>query len=137
MIEGRVAAVLTRRELVLNVGSDQGVTKGMKFAVLNQNGLSIRDPDTGEELGSVPIEKVLVETVRIQPKLCVARTFRKFRKNVGGSLPSSVLFGPAKYVEEYESLLLEDKPSAEMLDEADSYVKVGDPVRQVINNEYE
>jgi hypothetical protein len=82
-IEGRVAQILTARELVINRGSAEGVEVGMRFAVLNRRGTDIKDPDTGEPLGSVEIEKVLVKVVRVDEHLSVTRTFRTYR--VGGS----------------------------------------------------
>jgi len=137
-IAGKVAQILNRRELVITAGSDQGVEPGMKFAVLNPKGAEIHDPETGEVLGSVEVPKVLVEAVRIQPRLSVARTFVTKRSNVGGSGSSlaSMLFQPPKWVEEVETLKLSDKPFEEDLDERESYVKIGDPVIQVIGDEF-
>lgn len=136
-IRGFVAAVLNRRELVLNVGSDHGVEIGMKFAVLNRQGLSITDPETGEMLDSVEIPKVLVQVARTQPRVAVARTFVRRSRNVGGSGPSiASLFEPRRMVTEYETLRSADKPYEEELDETESYVKAGDPVVQVIGDEF-
>jgi cell shape-determining protein MreC len=42
-LRGAVAAVLTDRELVINLGSERGVKPGMRFAVLNSKGLGIID----------------------------------------------------------------------------------------------
>ncbi len=138
MIEGRVAAILTRRELVLNVGTADGVSKGMKFAVLNEHGLEIVDPQTGEPLGSVALPKVILEIARVDDHLSIGRTYRKTTVNVGGILPGvSNIFQPTRWVEDYESLRLADKPSAEAVSEDESYVKIGDIARQVIGNEYQ
>lgn len=136
-IRGTVAAILNRRELVINVGTDDGVEVGMEFAVLNRRGLSISDPETAEDLGSVEIPKVLVRVARVQPRLAVARTFQTRTRNVGGAGPNlSALFEPRKVVKEYETLRSADKPYEEELDETESYVKTGDPVVQVIEDEY-
>lgn len=35
LIKGHVAGVLNERELIINVGSDDGVTLGMKFKILS------------------------------------------------------------------------------------------------------
>lgn len=139
-IEGKVAQVLTRSELVLNIGSEDGVTKGMRFAVLNAKGLSIIDPDSGKVLGSVDLPKVFVQAVRVQSRLSVVRTYKKHRRNVGGTsglLAGLELFRPPEWVEEVESLRTSDKPYAEELDEEESYVKIGDPVVQIVEGEYE
>ena len=84
-IGSRVAQILTARELVINRGTVEGVAVGMRFAVLNRRGTDIRDPDTGDVLGSVELEKVLVKVVRVDEHLAVARTFRTFTVAGGGA----------------------------------------------------
>jgi hypothetical protein len=136
-IQGAVAAILNRREVVLNIGSEDGVTEGVKFAILNPRGVEIHDPNTHEKIGSVEIPKVFVQATRVQEHLTVARTFVTKRKNVGGSggIPLDI-FRPTRYVEEPETLRTSDKPYVEELPEEESYVKVGDPVVQVIGDEF-
>jgi hypothetical protein len=139
-IRATVAEILNKRELVITAGSEDGVTPGMKFAVLNRKGVDVKDPDTGAVLGSVDIPKVLLEAVRIQSHLAVARTYRKETKNVGGAGPdlsSLALFRPPQLVEITETLQLSEKPYEEELAEEESYVKRGDPVVQVLGKEYE
>ena len=139
-LRGAVAAILNRQELVINLGSDNGVTEGMRFAILNRHGVDITDPNTSEPLGSVDVPKVLVEAVRIQPRITVARTFRVTRRNVGGAgslgIGLSGLFEPPKWVEVRESLRSQEMPAIAELDESESYVKVGDPVVEVRGEEF-
>jgi hypothetical protein len=132
-IKGEVAAILTRRELVLNRGSDDGVREGMKFAVLNSKGLDVKDPKTGQVLGSVELPKVLVEVVRVQPHLSVARTFNKVK--VTGLSALGGLFDPTP-ASGIETLRSVEKPYEEELDEAESYVKRGDTAVEVRGNEF-
>lgn len=132
-IEAKVAQILNRRELVINRGESSGVTEGMTFAVLNRKGASIIDPDTGEDLGSVPLAKVLVQVTRVEPRLAVCRTFREtLARNIFD------LFGavPAGTGRRIETLKSEDKPYEEELDERESYVKIGDPAIQVRGHEF-
>lgn len=135
LIRGKVARILNSRELVLNVGSKQGVLVGMYFDVLDANGEDIRDPDTGEVLGSIDRPKVRVQVTAVQEALCMASTFKKTRVNIGGRGPSIVglsdLFQPPKFVEQYETLKTTEK-TWENLSESDSYVKTGDPVVQFV-----
>jgi hypothetical protein len=138
-IRGRVAAILNARELVVNVGSDEGVYSGMRFAVLNPKGAEIRDPETNEFLDSVEVPKVVLAAVRIQPKVSVLRTFRTERKNLGGTGSSFALqlFGrPPQWLNVPETLKLSEKPYEAELEETESYVKVGDPVVQVVGDEF-
>lgn len=76
-IEGKVAQVVSERELVINRGSEHGVIVGMRFEILEPDPAEIVDPDTGETLGVVQRTKVEVEAVEVQPKMTVCRTFRK------------------------------------------------------------
>lgn len=135
-VEGQVAQVLNERELVINRGSSHGVEEGMRFAVLNRQGAHITDPETGESLGAVEVEKTLVKVVRVSDKLSVGRTFRTFRRG-GFSPPDALqsLLAPART--EVETLRTEGKTYVEELDEAESYVKRGDPVVQIVGEEFE
>lgn len=134
-IKGKVARILNSRELIINRGSDDGVMVDMKFAVLDPNAEDIVDPDTKEVLGSVYRPKVELEIARVEPRLSLARTFRTTRINVGGQgggLDLSRLFMPPKYEYRYDSLKTTES-TWEDLSEEDSYVKVGDPVEQIVN----
>ncbi len=135
LIQGHVAQVLNSRELVINRGSEHGVAAGMKFAVLDTKARDIEDPITGETLGSVYRPKVQVKVFRVEPKLALARTFKSRRKNVGGmgvgGAAISRMFEPPKYVREYETFKT-DASTWEELDEEQSYVKIGDPVEQLV-----
>lgn len=135
-IRGKVASILNGRELVINRGSEAGVQTGMRFAVLNSRGAEIIDPETTESLGSVEIAKTLVKVVKVQPKLAVCRTFRKFvvpgRGPFGGI--SSAIGQPEKT--EIETLRADEFDSRKELDEHMSYVKRGDDVVQAIGEEF-
>ena len=134
-IRGKVARILNSREMVINVGSGHGVVVGMRFDILDAKGEDVQDPDTGELLGSVERSKVSVEVSKVQQRLSVASTYRKERVNVGGAglgnSPMSQLLMPARWETRYETLKTEEK-TWEDLAEEDSYVKVGDPVVQVL-----
>jgi hypothetical protein len=135
-IRGKVARILNSRELAINVGSKDGVVVGMHFDVLDPKGEDIKDPDTGEILGSLERPKVRVQVVKVQDSLSVASTYKKHEVNVGGTGGLGItgfaqLFMPPKYVTKYETLKTIEK-TWEDLDEKESYVKTGDPVVQVI-----
>lgn len=131
-IRGKVARILNSRELVINVGSKDGVAVGMRFDVMDITGENIKDPDTGELLGSVERSKVRVEVFKVQEKLSVANTYRTTRVNVGGEMGRmSQMFMPAKWVTKHETLKT-DEQTWEDLEEMDSYVKTGDPVVEVL-----
>lgn len=139
-IRGKVARILNARELVVNKGADDGIEIGMQLAILNEGGVDITDPDTGDVLGSIEVPKVLVKVVHVSARLAVASTFRKFRTAGGpfyhaGNL--SKMLGMADAPREYvESLKTDQSTYKEELRPEDSYVHVGDPFVQVLGDEF-
>lgn len=141
-IKGKVARILDSRQLVLNIGESAGVTIGMIFRVLDPKGENITDPDTGKILGSLNRPKVKVKVIQVDTSFSVAQTFVKKRVNIGGygidvsqSLsPLSEFLNPPKWVETVQTLKTNEK-TWEDLEESESFVKVGDPVIEVLEEE--
>ncbi|QRP49600.1 hypothetical protein [Amycolatopsis sp. FDAARGOS 1241] len=52
-IEGHVARIVTSDELIINRGANHGVEVDMVFNIVDERTQSIRDPETGEDLGSL------------------------------------------------------------------------------------
>lgn len=140
-IQGKVAKILSSREIVLNIGIEHGVDLGMSFDVMAASESDIVDPDTNEVLGSIRRPRVRVKVTHIQSKISVASTFQSKRVNLGGSglfLNPALRFGPIarslmppSWVSEYETLRKTEK-TPETFNEKDSKIKVGDPVVQVM-----
>lgn len=136
-IRGKVARVLNEREIAINLGRANGVTVGMYFDVIHPKGLEIEDPDTGEPLGSIDLPKVRVRVMEAKEKLSVATIYRKKKVNVGGTGGLSPLgpfarsLMPPEWVTKYETLHKTGE-TPESLNEEDSAVKTGDPVKQVL-----
>jgi hypothetical protein len=129
-IRGKIARVLNTREVAINKGTDNGVEIGMIFKILSTKGSEIKDPDTGESLGSVESVKTTVKVIAVQERIAVASTYRSKRVNVGGrGVPFTTLFEPPRWETRYETLKIDDAAIAE-LDEEDSFVQAGDPVVQ-------
>ncbi len=140
LIQGKVARILNSRELAINIGSNNGVQVGMYFDVLDPKGENITDPDTGEILGSVMRPKVKVKVTKVLERLSITSTYKKKVVNIGGGGFGIASFAealmPARYVNRFESLKTTEK-TWEDLDEAESFVKTGDPVIQVETEEEE
>lgn len=120
--------MLNSRELVINRGKVNGVRNGMVFAVLDPKAEAIEDPDTGEILGSVDRPKTHVKVVNVTDRLSVARTYRTIHPGSPGLTGVAALFVPRPPV--VESLRTTES-TWEDLSEQESYVKSGDPVREV------
>ncbi|MEW2508403.1 hypothetical protein AB0878_48890 [Amycolatopsis sp. NPDC047767] len=128
-IEGKVAQVTSDRELIINRGEQDGVTEGMTFRVKGQP-ISVVDPDTKEEIGTIAKVKVVVRVVEVAERFCIARTFRSRKINVGGDHPGlgiSGMFQPPKWETRVETLRRDPSADTE-ISATESIVSVGDLV---------
>jgi hypothetical protein len=138
MIEGKVAGVLNTRELAINRGKQDGVALGMRFAVLDPSGVDITDPETLEPIGSVYRTKIRVQIIEVQPHMSVGRTYEK-TLGVRGILDPSAFDVASLFRYDPPRLrtLKADDAVLQTITEAESYVKRGDPVRQIEDVELE
>ncbi len=72
-VEGKVAKILGKGEVVLNRGRMHGVRQGMVFEIFAPEGEEVWDPDTGETLGTVEDVKAKAEVTEVKEKLAIAR----------------------------------------------------------------
>ncbi len=135
MLEGKVAGVLNIRELVINIGSLHGVKRGMKFKVLASEPLEIYDPETGELLGKLDREKVRVKAVEVHERFSICRTYRTRKAGGSNYYAAALLRQIAPPREEPETLKADDSAYPPPLSEEESYVKRGDRVVQIEEDE--
>ena len=132
LLEGKVAKVLTEREVVINIGSTQGARKGMRFAILAATPEEIRDPETGEVLDIVDRTKVFVQATEVRERITICSTYRTIKVS-GGAFSTAFslnrLFDPPQEIS--ETLRIDDSSLPAPLSPEDSYVKTGDRVKQV------
>jgi hypothetical protein len=132
LLQGKVAKILTEREVVINIGSVQGVKKGMRFAILASTPEEVSDPETGEVLDVVDRPKVLVQATEVRERITICSTYRT-TKIPGGAFNTvysiNRLFDLPQEVP--ETLRIEDSSLPAPLSPEESYVKVGDRVKQV------
>lgn len=90
-IRGKVAQVLSGKELVMNVGIADGVTVGMSFNVVKIT--EIEDPDTSKVLGKVERPKITLQVTEVQDKLSAASVIgsRTILDTARGPFVSSLL----------------------------------------------
>ncbi|ULN46470.1 hypothetical protein MI170_24730 [Mycolicibacterium goodii] len=75
LITGQVALIEDDYTLVLNRGSEAGVTPGMVFAVHTDADEVITDPESGRELGRISREVLQVRVFEVHPLFARAHTF--------------------------------------------------------------
>lgn len=127
-LEGLVASILNARELVINIGSDAGVARGQKFAVLAATPFQVKDPATSEILDEIDREKIRVEAREVRAKITICRTYRM---KGGGALHFAMLslqFDEALRKPSVETLRVDDSEKLPPLPEQESYVKIKDRV---------
>lgn len=127
-IEGKVVQILNEREIVVNVGADRGVKRGMKFAILASEPLEIRDVDTNEILGMLDREKVRVRATEVQPKMTICETYETRSTRGSSMLSIAEYLNPRREIP--QTLNAEEVPAPLTFQE--SYVKRGDRAREVV-----
>ena len=126
-IEGKIAKILNTRELVLNRGSDDGVSVDMEFAVIEPR-LTIVDPDTQELLGDLEREKVRVRVFETHPKFSLARTYETYQE----INPESAISGIARTISPYLTKVKRLNTHTTAVDQVGvANVHVGDTATQV------
>ena len=139
LIRGKIAKVLSDREVVLNVGHEHGVQAGMFFDIRAASGFEVTDPDTGEVLGKIdrPRVKAQVKVTNVEDKFAIAMTYRTERVNVGvsGALSSlAAVFGTPTPITRVERIRSHERAEYP-LSESERYVEIGDSVVQIFDEE--
>lgn len=117
-IKGKISNIIDQYTVALNVGKNKNVVKGMKFRILAKT-VEVKDPDTGETLGTFEFEKDRIEVTEVQEKFCLAETYSTITSSL------APIFSFSQTVQKKLSV----KPT---LAEVDREVKVGDEVIQVL-----
>jgi hypothetical protein len=144
-VEGKVAKILGRGEIVVNRGQSHGVRKGMLFEIFAPEGEEVWDPDTGETLGTVEDVKAKAEVTEVKEKLAVARIFdadSPFGASGFGEMQENLqrifqqMFGENVQVQGFEmGRGPDDGPDLESMFggplEDVTKVKVGDAIREI------
>lgn len=127
MLTGKVAQILNERDVAINIGKDNGVAIGMRFAILADRSVEIRDPDTRVLLGEVPREKVVVQVVNVEDAFSICTASSTVLPNFASALQGIQAFiRPFGTPSTDESL-----PSP--LSAEERYVRIGDRVQQIDN----
>lgn len=126
LITGKIAAIVTERNAVINRGSLNGVEKEMKFRVVLDLG-TISDPDNPDrKLGELAFTKarLIVTNVYHRMSYCSMQVNKS-------DLPQSMV---SHLVNPF---FAKPKVESPMLDEDDWRVRVGDEIRQIVPDDEE
>jgi hypothetical protein len=122
---GKVAQILNARELVINIGANHGVLRGMRFRVMARPGQEILDPDTGASLGRLEREKLRVEVVDVMPLMAIGKTYETRRVATDMARVQELVRDVAERIP-----VAEDSGWVNVSDE-DTLVRVGDRIVQI------
>ena len=125
-VEGRVAAILNARELVINIGLNKAVEPGQTFAVLAETPIQVKDPGSGAVLDEIDREKIRVKAHEVRDMITICRTYRM--KGGGFNLGFSKSLVEAFAASQPETLRADDAEILPPLPEEESYVKINDRV---------
>jgi hypothetical protein len=141
-IRGQVALILDERRLVINRGAGHGVRDGMVFVVLAEASIPVPDPENeGNIIDYVDREKIRVKVTEVRPKTAICSTYTRYYVRGGpfsgvgeiASLFSRSMYEPGTY--KTHTLKATDADLPQPISEDESFVKKGDPVVQVIDDE--
>jgi hypothetical protein len=133
MIVGKVAQIIDESLIVLNVGSNNGVSVGMRFSVFEE-GEKVLDPSTGVALENVEHVKGTIEIVHVQEK--IAQATGKSDEYTGSKTLSekmvqeNINFGVGKQLNKMN--VVRDQMAGRR---SGGPIKVGDGIRQLIESE--
>jgi hypothetical protein len=130
-IQGKVANILNERDLVINKGSEDGVSEGMFFKV-TQPDVPVRDPDSGTELGVLTREKIRVRVFEIHPRFSVAKTYETYKAPVPSVAETAIAAFRSQMVTRTRKIIAEPSPNKRVtIDVEGSSVSIGDTVIEI------
>lgn len=94
----KVAKIIDSNTIVINAGSNDGITLNTVFQIVGKNGDKVKDPDTGQILGTLSEIKGRVIATHVYPNMTVAETEkrRKYADKITGLTQAQIdaLIGP-------------------------------------------
>lgn len=75
MKKPQIAKIINSKKLVINVGSDDGITEGEEFEIIDKvSDSDVKDPATGESLGNLTTSKGKVIVTRVFPRMSIVES---------------------------------------------------------------
>ncbi|MBZ2200793.1 MAG: hypothetical protein ABF723_05750 [Lentilactobacillus hilgardii] len=129
-MEGKVIRILNNSDLLIGIGSNDGVTFGQKFEIY-EPGETVTDPESGTDLGPLDYIKATVEVTEIHPKFSLVRDQSKTRETVSRGLMSAFSETTSKITKININPLPIDEKDISPRHIKQKLIKLGDPVRSI------
>jgi hypothetical protein len=123
-ITAKISSILTEYAVVLNAGANKGIKENMRFEVL-ATAIQVKDPDSGEELGSLHYVKARVKVATVYEKYSVAESYETVTRDI---------FPFPSYLTT-QTITKKLPLSSSVVPSMEKEVKVGDEVRQIVEEE--
>lgn len=132
-IQGKVAAILNERDLIINKGENDGVSEGMPFQV-TQPDVPVRDPDSGADLGVLTRDKIKVKVYDVHPQFSVAKTYETYSAYLPSASEQAELASRGRIVTRVRKIIIDSLgQNTNTIGQEGSTVRVGDPVVQIVS----
>jgi hypothetical protein len=128
MIIGKVARILSDEEVVLNVGSEDGVEEDMEFVIFSESD-HIWDTETGDDLGAIEIVKGRVKVYHVMDRMSRAKTLT-YQVQVSSAYDAMARQISGLFIETRRRKLKVPEGQVSPIAE-DLIVRIGDRVRSV------
>jgi len=125
MLTGYVLKILSPSKVLINLGKEQGVKKGMRF-VIYEEGDMITDPKTGKGIEKLELVKGEIEVIHVQQKISIAESYTVEKRTA--YTPLAMIYPYSTKEEVKVKKELTEETVKEVLP---SKLKVGDLIRQV------
>jgi hypothetical protein len=133
-IQGKVAAILNSRDLVINKGANDDVSEGMLFQVTEPNVL-IEDPDSGVALGVLARDKIRVRVFEVHPQFSLAKTYETYSAREPSTFErtmANVVSTTGRTVTRVRKIIMEPEGQKTVtIGVEGSTVNIGDPAVQI------
>jgi hypothetical protein len=132
-IRGRIIRIIDSSTVVINLGKVHGITENSIFGILGEPEV-VKDPLTGEELGSVTLVKGRVRAITISDKFTIASSkWKTTRSSLENYLFSNRLFGGETEIENIdEELRIKADDMKPWKATTEDFVRMGDEVEVTI-----
>lgn len=122
----RVIRIIDDMNIVINCGENDGITEGTRFYIFSDNGVTVYDPITNENLGSFRGIKAKVEATTVYEKMCICQNTQR----IGGLTDINAL-AITGIVGKRASLNVDPTQISGGLDEkVDEPIQIGDSVEK-------
>jgi len=126
-IEGEVVDIINEYTVVINVGEEGGVRKGMKFVIYTE-AEELLD-SKGNSLGKLEIPKAEIEITHVQPKISIGKSGEIYTRTIEPLEHIRYPFGKPETITVRKKLPIEKGDITKR--EIDMNVRKGDKVRRV------